>query len=317
MCPRTKRFAFLAIGSFVAMIALSVLGGVLEARHALDDPELAKVAGPVAGAVFVALFLLLGFAVVPLMIRVFLVLQTRIGNGALAPIRVLQAHERGVTYGVWAIFASGLAIATPVMLHDLVGADLQLPVGASEGVLVANVGMTLDEVRERSSIPILEGSVAALTGDRTVIGSPVFDFEIAGSPIRFERCRYYWIQTGEHGDPHIESIDVGVSTTKVTRAQLVEANRSVQERLARDGWQAGRYVFRTPEQQALHGGATSSGQGAFWRKGGTLLRVVGKRMDDEAPGEDPETAGEWIQTVELGPAADPTYSNLDFSPPAK
>jgi hypothetical protein len=314
MTRRTKFFAGLAAGAFVAILALSALGAWLDARGWHGDPELAKRLGYAAGSVFFALFLLLGFSLVPLMIRAFVVLQTRIGNGELAPIQALRAHERGVAYAIWALFGSGLAIATPVMLHDMFGMQFQLPVGKSAGVLVANVGMTLDEVRQRSSIPVLEGTLSELTGDRTVIGSPVFDFEIAGSPIRFARCRYYWMQTGGHGDPHIESINIGVSTQKLTRAELVEAHRSAQTQLVQDGWEAGHYNYKTPEQQALHGGITSSGRGYFWRKGGTLLRLVGKRMDDEAPGEDPETAGEWIQTVELGPANDSTYSNLEFSP---
>jgi len=317
MSPRIKRFAILAIGSVLAMIALSAVGAYLDAQGWRPDPEHAERIGYAAGAVFFALFLLLGFSLVPLMIRLFVVLQTRIGNGELGLIRALAAHERGVAYGVWALFAAGLAIAAPVMLHDLLGVQFQLPVGASEGVLVANIGMTLDEVRQRSSIPILEGTVSGLTGDRTVIGSPVFDFAVAGSAIRFERCRYYWIQTGEHGDPHVESINVGVSTNKLTRAELVAANQRVQQQLENDGWQAGQYDFKTPEQQALHGGMTSSGHGYFWRKGETLLQLVGKRMDDETPGEDPESAGEWIQYVQLGPANSSTYSDLEFSPAAK
>jgi hypothetical protein len=312
MSARIKFFAFLAVGSFVAMIALSVLGAILQSRGWHPDPEHPDRIATLVGGVFFALFLLLGFSLVPLMIHLFVVAQTRIGNGELGLIRTLAAHERAATWAVWALFGSGLAIATPVMLHDLFGVELRLPVGKSEGALVANVGMTLDEVRQRSSIQLPDAIDSKLTGEHLVIGSPVFDFEIAGTAIRFERCRYYWIETGEHGDLHVESMNIGVSTNKLTHAELVAANQRVQQLLEQDGWQAGQYNYKTPELQALHGGITSSGHGYFWRKGGTLLHLVGKRMDDETPGEDPETAGEWIQYVELGPSNSSTYSELEF-----
>jgi hypothetical protein len=312
MSARIKFFAFLAVGSFVAMIALSVLGAILQSRGWHPDPEHPDRIGYIVGGVFFALFLLLAFSLVPLMIRLFVAGQGRIGNRERGLIQFLAAHERGAAYAIWALWGAGLAIATPVMLHDLFGVQFRLPVGKSEGVLVADVGMTLDEVRQRSSIQLPEGTLSSLTGDRIVIGSPVFDFEIAGTAIRFERCRYYWIETGEHGDLHVESMNIGVSTNKLTHAELVAANQRVQQLLEQDGWQAGQYNYKTPELQALHGGITSSGHGYFWRKGGTLLHLVGKRMDDETPGEDPETAGEWIQYVELGPSNSSTYSELEF-----
>jgi hypothetical protein len=299
MSPRIKFFAFLAVGSFVAMIALSVLGAILQSRGWHPDPEHPDRIGYLVGGVFVALFLLLAFSLVPLMIRLFVSGQARIGNRELGLIQLLAAHERGAAYAIWALWGTGLAIATPFMLHDLFGVELRLPVGKSEGVLVADVGMTLDEIRQRSSLQLPDAIDSKLTGEHLVIGSPVFDFEIAGSAIRFERCRYYWIETGEHGDLHVESMNIGVSTNKVTRAELVAANQRVQQQLVQDGWEAGQYNYKTPELQALHGGITSSGHGYFWRKGGTLLRLVGKRMDDEKPGEDPETAGEWIQYVDV------------------
>ena len=119
--------------------------------------------------------------------------------------------------------------------------------------------------------------------------------------MRFERCRYYFIVTGDHDDPHIEAISIGVSPETVTRAELIAAHQRVQSELRADGWESGRYEYTTPEQQQLHGGATSSGDGFIWRKGDTLLRLEGKRMDDEQPGEDEATAGAWLQLLELRP----------------
>jgi len=309
MSPRIKLFAILAIGAVLAMIALSILGYLLDSKHVLDDPEVAKITGPAAGAVFFALFLLLGFSLVPLLIRLFVVLQTRIGNGELALVQSLRAHESGVAFGIWALFATGLAIAAPAMLRELGG--LRAPVGASEGVLVARIGMTIDEVRQRSSLPLPDAVHATLTGTDTLVGSPVFDFEVADSAIRFAQCRYYFLVTRADDDPRIGAISIGVSPETMTRAELVAAHARVQAQLDADGWRRGRYEYTTPEQQALHGGMTSSGDGYFWLKGDTLLQLQGKRMDDPQPGEDEATAGAWIQLLELRPPE--SYEDLTFA----
>jgi hypothetical protein len=304
MTPRTKVFAVLAIGAIAAMIALAILGRFLDANHVLDDPAVAKRTGPAAGAVFFALFLVLGFSLVPLGIRLFVVLQTRIGNGDLWLVRGLRAHDNGVTYAFWAVFALGLAVALPVMLRDLFG--WRPSVGAAEGVLVARIGMPLDEMRRRSSLALSEGVVSSLTGSTTVAGSPVFDFEVADTAIRFERCRYYFIVTGDDGDPKIESMSIGVSPETFPRSELAAAHQRIQRALAADGWIAGFYAYDTPELQQLHGGMTESGRGFFWKKGDTLLHLQAKRMDDEQPGEDAVTAGQWIQFLDLrAPGSNP------------
>jgi len=311
MSPRIRRFALLAGGSFATMIALSVAGGIAESQHWLDDPVLAKRAESIVLVVSFGLFLLLGFSFVPLMVRLFVVGQTRIGNGEVGPIRWLRAHEVGFVRGVWAMYGLGLVIAAPAMLQDL---GFEIGPGESEGVLVARIGMPLDEVRQRSSLVLAEGIVESLTGRRTLIGSPVFDFAIADSTVRFEGCRYYFMTTGEDGDPRVEAISIGASPHTLTRAELIAAHQRVQQALVADGWRSGRYEYVTAEEQALHGGATSSGEGFFWLKGETVLEIQGKRMDDEQPGEDAATAGAWIQVLELRPPA--AFADVTFAPPA-
>lgn len=115
----------------------------------------------------------------------------------------------------------------------------------------------------------------------------------------------------------MEKVSIGVSPHKLTRAELVAAHIRVREQLAQDGWSAGQYNYRTLEQQALHGGVTSMGRGAYWRKGDTVLSLLGKRIDEEQPGEDPETAGEWIQTIDLWPRDDSIFKRLEFDEPER
>jgi hypothetical protein len=208
------------------------------------------------------------------------------------------------------ILALGLLIATPAMLHDAFGWSCRPRIGPSEGVLVARIGMPIEEMRQRSSLALAKSVGSVLTGSTTVAGSGVFDFEVADTGTRFPRCRYYFIVTGNHGDPRIESMSIGISTEKVSRAELIAANQRVQEQLGRDGWRTGRFVYATEELQHLHGGATESPRGFYWVKGDTLLRLESKHMDEEQAGEDPETAGEWIQFVEL--AAPSSQPDLHF-----
>ncbi len=61
--------------------------------------------------------------------------------------------------------------------------------------------------------------------------------------------------------------------------------------------------------QRLHGGATRGPEGRSWLKDGMVLDVEEKRMDDAQPGEDPATAGEWIQYIEIWPQKD--YAGID------
>src|SRR4030095_16783514 len=134
---------------------------------------------------------------------------------------------------LFAVFGLGIAIALPAMLLDV--CPWRPGVGPSEGVLVARIGMTLEEMRERSSLALSKDVDSPLTGSTTVVGRPVFDFEIADTAMRFERCRYYFITTGNHGDRKIEAISIGVSTEKVPLAALPGANARRQPRPADEG----------------------------------------------------------------------------------
>jgi len=44
---------------------------------------------------------MMGFSLVPLVLRLFITLQIRIGNGEFFPIKWLQANEQIVVFGVW------------------------------------------------------------------------------------------------------------------------------------------------------------------------------------------------------------------------
>ena len=260
-------------------------------------------------------FLVMGCALVPLMLRAFVAMQASIGNADLWLVRLLREHEGGVTLTFWSMFALGTLIALPVMARDMLGLDLFASLigpGKSQGTLVLDVGMPLAEIRRRSTLELVDESRGGLTPEGRVIARVTFDLQIADSSLTFPLCRYYWIHTDGSDESRVRDVNVGISPRKLTRAALLEAHRDVQARLAQDGWQAGAIPHRTPEEQQLHGGATSTGQGFWWARGGTLLQLSGKRVDEDRRGEDTETAGAWIQVIELRARGGSSDSRIEF-----
>jgi len=275
---------------------------------------------PVKIAVFVA-FVIVGLGAVPLVLRLFLAGQRWIGNGGHPLVRTLDAHQMLVVAGVWSMGVVGLGIAMPFAIRDgffgpaaTAWLETRL-VGRARGVLVVNVGMTVDEVRRRSTLPVGEPHGESLTGSSRLIADVVFDLQIGDTGTRFEHCRYYFVTTRPRGDRRVESMNVGVSPRARTRAELDEEIARARARLGADGWAPGRYVYRTPQQIALHGGKTSSQDGFYWLKGEALLHLEPRRVDDEQRGEDPATAGRWMLAVHIGDRSrSSAYEGLEFGP---
>jgi hypothetical protein len=247
--------------------------------------------------VIILLFCIFSFALIGLMIHVFIVLQGGIGNANVGMVRFMRENERRVTLGAWIFLGVGTAIAIPAALWDM-GVQFK-PALKSQGVLVADIGMTLDEVRHQSSLKLAAPFVVKATGESYCVGEAVFDYQLGNSGIRFPRSRYYWMITGKTGNPQLEALNVGITPEKLSRTEFNEYKRHVQQQLKDDGWVPGHFVWHSPEDMQLRSGATSSGDGRYWKRGDTLVILEEKRMDDERPGEDPKTAGQYILYLDL------------------
>ncbi len=81
-----KLYIVIAASSFGVMIIGNIIGGLLGARGYTSNPQLEKTMLMIYGILFLAL----GFAAVPILLRVFTTLQARIGNGELPPHTVDQ-----------------------------------------------------------------------------------------------------------------------------------------------------------------------------------------------------------------------------------
>lgn len=96
----------------------AVAGYLLESAGRLDAETIGAQGILVIKIFHCGLFLLLGFALVPLVVRYFIRMQIRIGNGARLPIRWLRAHEAAVVYGFWCLIVVGVCLALPAALKD-------------------------------------------------------------------------------------------------------------------------------------------------------------------------------------------------------
>lgn len=305
-----KLASMLALGALGGLLALAVTGQIAQTTGLVKNSE--TVERTMKIAVFM-LFLIFAFALIPLLLHVFLSLQERMGNANAGMIRFLRSHENGVVYFVWGFYLLGLLIALPVMWTDFFGFPSYI--GRSQGVLRANIGMTLEEVQRGSTLKVAEGKREGLTGSRMSIADVVFDFEVAGTGMRFPSSRYYWMNTGAHDDLKLNSINIGISSRKMTLDGIHAFEQQLRQQLTQDGWQAGHYVYKTEESVRLHGGEKTGGEGQYWAKGGTLLIFETKRMDDAKSGEDP-AAGEYILYIELVPRGSSTYAGLEYASPA-
>jgi hypothetical protein len=118
---KVRLIAFLA--AFGLMIVAAIIGNVLESKGLLTREKLGPDGVAAGMMIYFGLFCLICFTIVPLAVRIFLIGQTKIGNGQLAIIKWLQAHENAVVFAAWGFFILSLiiiyALAKDQIIKDL------------------------------------------------------------------------------------------------------------------------------------------------------------------------------------------------------
>lgn len=324
-----RTHALISGGLLALMILMAIVGNALQASGIIKHPE--GLQTPMR-LVFFTIFIAFVFSLVPTMVKLFLAGQTSIGNSDKGFIRLFDRHQSGVVFTIWGIWILGAAVALPTMISSGFFTDLggrtapnagtnsgdteiakQIAAMPVQGTMVAAPGMTVAEMRSRSSL-----KVDSAVGLPVYSGGAIFNFHIAGTGIEFPRCRYYYITTFLKNPSLIESISVGTAQAKMTRAQLAQANAKMRARLEADSWVTGHEVYRDAEDQQLHGGATRGPEGTLWLKGVIIVHIEERRLDDSRSGEDPATAGDWIQFVDLWTRTGyPHIERYVFAPPEK
>jgi hypothetical protein len=315
-----RAHAIICASLFGALIGIAVLGNVLQSAGIVRDLGPFKL--PFLIVIF-GLFIAAGFSAIPVMVKLVLGFQRTVGNENVPAVAAALRAEKWIVFGIWGLLAAGLVVALPAAIQGGLfndsgaGSSSVQPraqdFGPSSGTLVARPGMTLDEMVHASTLPIDPAHRTTWTG--SVASGAVFDFRIAGTSITFPRCRYYFVATYTRDRQRIESINVGTSPSAMSRTELDHANAALRQELAADGWLSGHEEYRDEEDRALHGGATRGPDGTKWLKNGIILDIGTRRMDDETPGEDPQTAGRWIQFVDLASRDDyPSIERYAFAP---
>jgi hypothetical protein len=114
----TKTFLIILASAFGLIIIGAVVCGVMESRGMLTEETIGQKGITAIKIIYFALFCIICFAVVPIVIRYFIVLQIKIGNEGLFLIQWLQTHERAVIYGAWSIFIIGLCISLSAAIKE-------------------------------------------------------------------------------------------------------------------------------------------------------------------------------------------------------
>ncbi|MDB5424457.1 MAG: hypothetical protein JWQ29_1873 [Phenylobacterium sp.] len=304
----------IAASLFAAILLMAGLAGALEAAGIVKDPAVLRIPAMVVGG---GLFLAFGFSCVPVMVKLVLGAQRRLGNDAVPAIRSALAAETVIIWAIWALMAAGLAIAIPAAIADGAfgpgpGRALHAYAGKSAGVLAVRPGMSVAEMVAGSTLKLRAPPDAPVYA-----GGEVFEYRIPGSALSFPGARYFYVSTFTRDPSRVEAVSVGTSHDKLTRAEHEAADADLRRRLAADGWLAGHEAYRDEEDRQLHGGATRGPAGRVWLKDGVVLSIESTKVDEPPPGADPEAAPVWIQAISLWGAKD--YSGFErwvFEPAA-
>lgn len=286
--PRIGTLAILSGGIFAIMMLAIAVGDALVESGAVKNPLQYETTAKI---VFFTLFVAFGFSLIPLMVRLVLAGLDAIGRGLNAqPFAPLIARPGWIVWPLWLLMAAGLAVALPAAIRagffgpdsapttardSAADAIAKLPL---QGTLVAAPGMAVASMFAKSTLAIQGGSKSALFKGAQFGGAAIFDYRVGGTATVFHRCRYYYITNSRRDPARIAAINVGISPEKMSRKQLIAADRELSRRFGADHWIAVR----------AH----------TWTRNGIVLALRSRRLDDAVPGEDPD-AGAWIQYIEL------------------
>lgn len=92
------------------MLAAAILGNVLESKGIVTRETLGPDGITAVIVLFLGLFCLVCLTLIPLVIRLFIRGQIKIGNGELTVIKWLREHENAVVVAFWGLFILGVIL---------------------------------------------------------------------------------------------------------------------------------------------------------------------------------------------------------------
>jgi hypothetical protein len=175
-----------------------------------------------------------------------------------------------------------------VLLAACSADDLHRFAGVPQGTLVVGLGMPMSEVARRSTVKLHKLPTLGLTSGSYADGNAYFDFELAGSSLRFHGCSMYSIDF-EGPDETVTGINVHITASRHRWPALQRELRETAAKLKADGWEPwhrdGQPTLESfLARDASKIGTTSSGRIASfeWRKGGAVATLSADRAWDSA-----------------------------------
>lgn len=206
----TTRFWLLLIAAqIIVLVILAALGPTTVATPLLRYTGFACLAGIFA-------------CIPPLVIKLFVAAQLRIGNGAQPMVQTLQQHQTGITFGVWSLIVVALVMALPRIRADIAAdnvAALSAAAAASAPAADSTMGISTNPL-PGDALPV--GTTAADTtrADTTPVLTPG-----AGSKTRtaiLDALRYRLKMNGRFRVDHIRTYN---SWAFVRATEVVELDK--------------------------------------------------------------------------------------------
>jgi len=110
-----KVHAIITGALFAAIVVLAMIGNVLHDQGLLPDNSASQMA---ARVIFFGLFLAFGYSAIPLMVKLVLAGQVKIGNEDVTLVRSAIAQQTRIIIAFWVLITAGLLIAIPAAIHD-------------------------------------------------------------------------------------------------------------------------------------------------------------------------------------------------------
>lgn len=295
MKPLVK-FELIAGALAFGLIFVSGAAGRL-AQMAGVDPKTAD--RFVYGSIFL-FFCIFGFCAIGLMVHAFTVLQTGAGNGNTLMVRFLIQHETVVVLVVWAFLGTGALIALPFVLSGTDSGPPRANAMRSKGTLDADIGMTIAEVKQRSTIP-LRAPVHMSDGAEMLVDQMPFDYQLGTPPLEFRQSSLFWLRTAPNG--RLIDINVGITPETLGSKELDAFEQQQQRRLFSAGWMPGHRVADSDETVRRWGGKHTSEDGGYWLKHDTVISFEARRIDNEQANE-PPGSGQFMLQIHLQPKSE-------------
>jgi hypothetical protein len=164
--------------------------------------------------------------------------------------------------------------------------DLHRIAGIPQGTLVVGLGMPMGDVARRSTVKLHKLPTLGLPNGNYADGNAYFDFELAGSSVRFHGCSMYSI---DYEGPReiVTSMSVFITPKSLRWRAFQQELRDTAGKLKADGWEPYQHdgwpaleSFLSRDGSKIETTPSDVVATFDWKKGGALFRLSAHRAWD-------------------------------------